>query len=97
METMGRSFQKKSDNKQMIQFLKSPALAVVSAGIAWLTWGRQWAGAIPALAFMTAFYVVLWWIYEMVEKGINYFLKIQSEKRGDFSNDKKEHQERPFL
>ena len=97
METMGRSSLKKSDNKQMIQFLKSPALALVSASIAWLTWGRQWAGAIPALAFMTAFYGVLWWIYDMVEKGMNYFSKGRAEKHSDFSNDKKAHRGRPFL
>jgi uncharacterized protein YjbI with pentapeptide repeats len=45
------------------QFLKSVFFAVVSAAAAWWTWNLDWAGAIPALAFMAAFYSLMWMFY----------------------------------
>lgn len=56
----------------IIKFLKSPLFALASAGLAWWTWDKQWAGAIPALAFLAAFYAALWRAYHLARQGAVY-------------------------
>jgi hypothetical protein len=54
----------------MIKFLKGPVVAAGTAALAWWTWDKHWAGIIPALAFMAAFYTILWMGYTVAVKGI---------------------------
>jgi uncharacterized protein YjbI with pentapeptide repeats len=54
------------------QFLESGFFAVVSAAAAWWTWNLDWAGAIPALAFMAAFYSLTWMAYSLVFRFVHY-------------------------
>jgi len=54
-----------SEKAGIINFLKTPVFILASALLAWWTWDKEWAGAIPALAFMGAFYAGLWLIYRM--------------------------------
>ncbi len=53
--------------------MKSPVFALASAGLAWWTWDKQWAGAIPAIAFMAAFYAILWMVYSLGMRSVARF------------------------
>jgi uncharacterized protein YjbI with pentapeptide repeats len=48
------------------RFLQSGVFAAGSGLLAWWTWDQQWAGSIPALAFLAAFYSVLWLGYSLI-------------------------------
>src|SRR6056297_509874 len=58
-------FRRNPEKSGIIKFLKSPVFVLASAGLAWWTWDKDWAGAIPALAFMGAFYAGLWVAYSL--------------------------------
>ena len=77
-----------SEAGRIIKFLQSPVFALASAALAWWTWDKQWAGAIPALSFMVTFYVVLWRVYNWAEKAITYFGGYPEKSGNDGEGDK---------
>lgn len=82
MGTEENTVRQSSGKTGIIEFLKSPVFALASAGLAWWTWDKQWAGAIPAIAFMAAFYAVLWMVYNLAMRSIARFPdKFRRERR----------------